>query len=266
MSLPVAVAQFAALADKRHNRAAITGLVASAAAGGARLVVLPENSMWSHPDTSVDPFTASENLDGEFTAFLADLAREHTVWLVCGMTERTEALGKVHNTLVVFDDTGKLVTRYRKVHLYDAFGYHESDFVAPGPISEPATFELDGFRFGILTCYELRFPESARRLAVAGADALVLPAAWVAGPMKEDHWITLLRARAIENTVYMIAADQTGPTCIGQSTVIDPGGVIVTGAGPAPGRAEALLDLDRIAAVRETTPSLSQRRFEVVAR
>lgn len=266
MTLHVAAAQFAAAPDKHHNRAIITELVARSAAEGARLVALPENAMWSHPDSGTDLFPIAEALDGEFAAFLGDLARQHAVWIVCGMTERVDRLGKVHNTLVVVDDSGKQVTHYRKVHLYDAFGYRESDHVEPGSITDPAVFEADGLRVGILTCYDLRFPESARRLADAGADLFVLPAAWVAGPMKEEHWSTLLRARAIENTVYVLAAGQTGPVCVGQSTLIDPAGVVVAGAGPAPGVITGAVDTKRIATVREINPVLAHRRFTTVER
>lgn len=266
MTLEVAAAQFAAVPNKIDNRLAITDLVAAAVAQGAELVALPENAMWSHPDSTTDLAPIAEPLDGEFAGFLADLARRHGVAIICGMTERADDLGKVYNTVVAIDGTGEQVGHYRKVHLYDAFGYQESDHVVPGPIADPIVFTVGGVRVGWLTCYDLRFPESARRLVDAGAELLVLPAAWVAGPMKEDHWTTLLRARAIENTIYVLAAGQTGPVCVGQSCLIDPAGVMVASAGPVPGVITAAVDTERVAAVRKTNPALAMRRFAVVER
>ncbi len=108
-----------------------------------------------------------------------------------------------------------VLARYRKLHLYDAFGQRESDWVEPGELAEPETFELDGLRFGLMTCYDLRFPEVGRLLADAGADVFVVPAEWVRGPLKEHHWRTLLHARAIENTVFVAAADHPPPLGVG---------------------------------------------------
>ena len=110
---------------------------------------------------------------------------------------------------------------YRKIHLYDSFGYRESDRLAPGPSSR-SLVDVGGFRVGLMTCYDLRFPELARALVDRGAEVLVVPAAWVAGPRKVDHWRTLLRARAIENTVFVVAAGQPGPRYTGHSMVVGP--------------------------------------------
>ncbi len=116
---------------------------------------------------------------------------------------------------------------------------------------------------GLLICYEIRFPELPRLLALAGAEVLLVPAAWVAGPLKEDHWTTLLRARALENTVYVAASDQVGPVFVGRSMLVDPLGVIVAGAGEDPGLVLGEVDLERIATARDRLPLLQQRREEI---
>ena len=266
MSLKIAAAQFPAGPEKSDNRDAIAELVRQAVADSARLVVLPENAMYSHPDSSTDLFPIAESLDGEFVQFISHTARENRIWIIIGMTESVPSLRKVHNTVIAVDDQGNVVARYRKVHLYDAFGYRESDAVEPGPVSEPETFVVDGVTVGLMTCYDLRFPESARRVADAGVDAIAIPAAWVAGPMKEDHWWTLLRARALENTVYMVASGQTGPVCIGQSAIVDPFSVVTASAGPRPGVVTSTIRNERVAEVRKTVPVLGHRRFAVVER
>ncbi|MEV8150396.1 carbon-nitrogen hydrolase family protein [Arthrobacter sp. NPDC080073] len=261
MSPKVAVAQFSAGTDKAQNRKNIAALIAEAASEGSELVVLPENSMYSHPDSSVDLYPHSEDLDGEFASFLREAARSNGLWVVAGMTESIHGTRKVHNTVVVVNPDGVLQATYRKIHLYDAFGYRESDSVQAGELDEPTTFSIDGTTFGLMTCYDLRFPESARRLVDVGADAIVVPAAWVAGPLKEEHWSTLIRARAIENTVYVAAAGQTGPVCIGRSVIVDPAGVVKADAGPQPGLATRLLSAERLAEVRRVVPVLEHRRF-----
>jgi predicted amidohydrolase len=155
---------------------------------------------------------------------------------------------------------------YRKEHLYDAFGQTESDWVEPGDPGEPATFVLGGLRFGLMTCYDLRFPELARTLVDADADVLVVPAEWVRGPLKEHHWTTLLAARAIENTMYVVAADHPTPIGVGHSQVVDPQGVVLAGVGTGEGIAVAALERAAIDRVRAVNPSLRVRRYAVVPR
>ncbi|HEX4225366.1 MAG TPA: carbon-nitrogen hydrolase family protein [Pseudonocardiaceae bacterium] len=261
MSVTVAVAQFAAGPDKRANRKFAVEAIASAADAGAELVILPENSMYSDPKHST---TDAEALDGEFATTVADTAKANRVTVIAGMTERLTDDTRPSNTLIAVDRTGNQIGVYRKVHLYDAFGYRESDRITPAAIAPPVTFDLGGLRFAMMTCYDLRFPEMARYLLDAGANALALPAAWLVGPAKEDHWQTLVRARAIENTCYVLAAGQTGPHYCAQSLIADPMGTVLAAAGEAPGHAIATLSADRIDAVRATNPSLTNRRFTVL--
>jgi predicted amidohydrolase len=263
MSVRVAVGQFAAGTDKAANLEIVAGLIGEAAAAGASLVVLPENSMYTDPNPAADASAWAEPLDGPFAARVAELARSARIAVVVGMTETLEGEDRATNLLLAVDESGEQLGVYRKLHLYDAFGYRESDRIRPAEHAEPLTFTLGGLCFGAMTCYDLRFPEMARRLVDAGAEALLLPAAWVAGPAKEDHWTTLVRARAIENTAWVLAAGQTGPVCAGQSMVADPMGVVLASAGEAPGLAVAELDRARLDDVRTRNPSLANRRFAV---
>jgi predicted amidohydrolase len=259
----VAVAQFSAGLDKDVNRKLVVEAIGAAADAGADLVITPEYSMyWDAKNVGSDP-NHPEPLDGPFATAVRETARAKGVAVVAGMSETVEDDRRPSNTLVAVNATGELLGVYRKVHLYDAFGFRESDTIRPAPITTPLTFTVGDLTFGAMTCYDLRFPEMARTLVDAGANALILPAAWVVGPAKEDQWTTLVRARAIENTVYVCAAGQTGPYCAGQSLIADPMGAVVAGAGESPGLAVARLSADRIEAVRTKNPSLANRRFTV---
>lgn len=183
--------------------------------------------------------------------------------VVAGVNERLDEPGRISNTLVAAGPAGDFVAEYRKIHLYDAFGYRESAIVRPGEIGNPETFTVEGVTFGMQTCYDVRFPEVTRRIVDAGADVLALPAAWVPGPLKEDHWRTLARARAIENTIYVAAAGQCAPTGAGNSMLVDPMGVVTAGLGESPGVVAGEVSPERVAAVREKNPALRLRRFTV---
>ena len=264
-TLAIAVGQFSPTADAAANLALIGELVAEASDQGARVVVFPEYSSYF-----VDPFDESllanaQDLDGPFTRALTALAFEHDVVVVAGLLERAGDDRHVRNTVVAVDVSGVIAT-YRKLHLYDAFGQRESDWIEPGRLDPPETFEMAGLRFGLMTCYDLRFPEVSRLLVDAGADVLLVPAEWVRGPLKEHHWSTLLHARAIENTVFVAAADHPPPLGVGHSMVIDPQGVQVAAIGTSAGIAVAHLDSDAVERVRRVNPALALRRLKVVPR
>ena len=258
------VAQFAPGEDKAANLASIRRLVADARARGSDLVVFPEYSMFTVPKMDERFVSSAERLDGPFVTALADLAAEHGIAIVCGVNEATDEGDRIHNTLLAIDGRGDVVATYRKLHLYDAFGYTESSLVRPGEIEPPQTFTVGELRFGLQTCYDLRFPEVTRRLVDADADVVLMPAEWVPGPLKEDHWTTLLRARAIENTVYLAAADQCGRSGAGNSMIVDPMGVVLASVGEEEGLGTATLDPARIERVREKNPAIRLRRFSVV--
>jgi deaminated glutathione amidase len=201
---------------------------------------------------------AAQPLDGPFVSRLRAATRECPTILM--MTVHVPAgTGKVHNTFVALRD-GAIIAEYRKLHLYDAFAGRESTNVEAGD-AVPPLVEVAGFKLGLMTCYDVRFPELARRLAADGADVLVLPAAWVKGPMKERHWEILTTARALENTCWLIAVGECGERNIGQSLVIDPLGVAVARAGEAPTLLFAEIDGERLAYARRILPALANRRF-----
>lgn len=265
-SIGVAVVQFAPGEDRVHNRDVVAGLIAVAASRGARLVVLPEYASYFADPLGPSFARNAEPLDGEFVAGLAAAAREHGVTVVAGLVERTDEAHKFSNTLVAVGESGELLATYRKQHLYDAFGARESEWVVPGPVEEPQTFTVDGVTVGLQTCYDLRFPEVTRRLADAGADLVAVPAEWVRGPLKEFHWTTLLAARAIENTLYVAAADHPPSIGVGASAIVDPMGVTVAALGETTGVAVAEVSTGRIHDVRERNPALALRRYRVVPR
>jgi predicted amidohydrolase len=253
--------QFAAGIDVDENLAAIGRLVARAS--GSDLVVFPEASMhdFGRPDLPLGPI--AQSVDGPFVAAVAAHARSLRATVVVGMFEASPDVERPFNTLVAIGPEGEVLGSYRKVHLYDSFGYRESDRLSAGDV-KPLTIKVGDLVVGLMTCYDLRFPEYARLLVDAGADVLAVPAAWVRGPLKEDHWETLVRARAIENTVYIVAAAQTGAAYVGSSLVVDPMGVAVARLGDEPGVITAELTLDRLREVRERNPSLANRRLPIV--
>jgi predicted amidohydrolase len=259
----VTVAQVAVTADHAANRQTVADAFGVAVRAEARLLVLPEYASAYDPH-GVGPEHA-EPLDGPFVTLLRDRAREHGVAVIAGVTLPGSDGDRAVNALVVVDGAGELAGVYRKVHLYDAFGYRESDRLEPGLAdAEPVTLRLGELTFGVLTCYDLRFPESARRLVDAGADVLVYPAAWVAGPLKADHWRTLLRARAIENTAAVLGVGMTGKGVTGCSLLAGPDGVVELELGEEQAFRTVDLDPAPIAAVRKANPSLVNRRYTVV--
>lgn len=250
----VALWQHASDLDPAVNRAALADLVVP----DADLVVLPEASSrdFGEPGSALAPF--AEPVDGPYAAELDALASRTGATVVAGTFETGDDPDRPWNTLVLTD--GEHRARYRKIHLYDSFGQRESDIVSPGPLT-PVVTDVGGARVGLMTCYDLRFPELARALSADGADVLVLPAAWVAGPRKIDHWTTLVRARAIENVCWVVAAAQPGPRYCGHSMVVAPTGDVVAEAGEDEAWLSAELDLDLVGETRERNPSLSNRRM-----
>jgi len=266
----VAVAQFAPGADEAANLEAIRRLAEDAAARGALLVVFPEYASYFTPQLGPDWADHAQTVHGPFVRALAEIAVELGIHLVAGMIELVPGeTERVANTLVVLDPAGELVAQYRKMHLYDAFGMRESDRIVAGPVwadDEAPLFAFGGFTVGLQTCYDVRFPEVTRRLVDAGADVVLLPSEWVRGPLKEHHWRTLVTARAIENTVYVVAADHAPPVGAGNSMVVDPLGVELVTVGEATDVGVAWISPARVAEVRRLNPALRLRRFAVVPR
>jgi deaminated glutathione amidase len=254
--LRVTVWQHASSLDPAENRAALASLADRA--GGSDLIVLPEAFARDFGEPGSDLTSYAEPLDGPFATALGALAATHDLAVVAGMFERSGQGDRPFNTLLLAQRDRQ--TCYRKIHLYDSFGYRESDTVAAGPV-RPVTTQVGGFRVGLMTCYDLRFPELARALAREGVDVLVVPAAWVAGTRKVMQWRTLLRARAIENVCWVVAAAQPGPRYCGHSMVVSPVGEVVAEAGEGEEFLDATLDLREVPDARAANPSLSNRRM-----
>jgi predicted amidohydrolase len=253
----VAVVQLSSGTDSAANREQVARTL-SGIEPDIDLVVLPEATMHDFGTSDHDLAAVAEPLDGPFVGLLAEQARRLGATVVAGMFEQTDGLP--YNTLVAVRPDGDVAATYRKIHLYDSFGYRESDRLMAGPI-EPAVFDVAELRLGLMTCYDLRFPELGRALVDAGALGFVVPAAWVAGPNKLDHWRTLVTARAIENTVVVIAAAQSGDRYVGHSLIVNATGSMVEAAGEGDAVLRADLSAPAISEVRDDNPSLRNRRM-----
>ena len=265
----VAVCQLNARADRAANLATARDLLQRAADAGADLAVLPEFTDYLGPAAGLPE---PEPVDGEYGQFFAKAAHELSMWVHAGsFHEIGPDPAHTFNTSLVFDRSGSLARVYRKIHLYDVeipgrVSYHESATVTAG--EEPATVTVDGVTIGLSICYDLRFPELYRHLAVhGGAQVLAVPAAFMLHTGR-DHWEVLLRARAIENQCYVVAAAQIGDhdpgrTCFGRSMIIDPWGTVLAQAPDTVGVTVADLDFDRLAGIRAELPSLANRRLPV---
>jgi predicted amidohydrolase len=262
----IAVAQFAPAADAAANLKTVGSMARTAAARGAGLVVFPEYSSYFAPTLGADFVAAAQPIDGEFIAGVRVLASELHIHIVIGLVERIDDPARFSNTLVAVTPNGDVVATYRKLHLYDAFGDRESEWVRSGEIESPQLFDFAGFKVGLQTCYDLRFPEVTRRLVDAGATLVAVPSEWVRGPLKEHHWRTLVIARALENTLYLAAADHAPPVGVGNSMIVDPMGVELATIGELTDVAVANISLARVAQVRALNPALELRRFSVIPR
>ncbi|RCW99647.1 carbon-nitrogen hydrolase family protein [Marinomonas foliarum] len=264
MSFITAVAQYAPNDNKEENLNSIEALVREAHKKGARLIVLPEYAIYT-VSTMDDRFVENaELLGGPSVTKIASLSLELNVAIVFGINEKASE-DRIHNTLIGIEK-GEVSALYRKVHLYDAFGYRESDKVIAAEPNNGSLLSVEGMNIGMQTCYDLRFPEVTRALVDSGADIIALPAEWIPGPLKEYHWNTLIRARAIENTVFILAADQSAPNGVGNSAIIDPMGITLASVGENSGVALAELSNERLGNVRKINPALTLRRYKVVGK
>ncbi|GIG19621.1 hydrolase [Cellulomonas chitinilytica] len=258
----ITVGQVSVSDDRAANRQLVAEAFAVAAQRRSDLLVLPEYA--SAFDKHGVGKAYAEPLGGPFVSLLRERAAATGVAVIAG-TVLPGAGDLAVNAVVAVDGSGELVGVYRKVHLYDAFGHRESDRLEAGPAdAPPLVMDVAGVRFGVLTCYDLRFPESARRVVDAGADALVVPAAWADGELKAMHWRTLAIARAIENTSAVVAVGQAGDGVVGRSVVVGPDGVVGLELDEQPGLRTVDLDAEALAAVRDRNPSLANRRYRVV--
>jgi deaminated glutathione amidase len=229
---------------------------------GAGMVVFPEAFM-SYFEVGISnevKLKDGEPVDGPFVSSMCVLAKKYGLWTVFGMREMIlddedeDKNKRSYNTTVVINSEGTVVSAYRKTHLYDAFGAKESERIKPGDaLFEP--IETPFGKIGLFVCYELRFPEVARYQAIHGADILIVPSGWVKGPLKETHWRSLVTARAIENTVYVIACDHVNSYYMGQSLFVDPMGVVLAQGTEEECLIPCRIDLNRVHEVRQKLPS-----------
>ena len=265
-TLRVACVQLTSRSDKAANIEKTEPLVGKAAAAGADVVVLPEK--WNAIGNAEELHAAAESLDGgESVDAMASWARTHGITLVGGsITERREGREKLSNTSVVFDPDGSIVGVYRKIHMFDVevggHVYRESDAEEAG--DEPVVVDTEGWRAGLTVCYDVRFPELYRILALEGAELVTVPAHFTLYTGK-DHWELLLRARAVENQYYVIAAAQIGETLpgrlsYGRSLIADPWGTVIAMAPDEETVIAAELDRRRLDEVRAKLPSLASRQ------
>ena len=255
--------------DKERNLAAAERLIQEAAERGARLVALPE--LFNCLGRKEQVIRAAEPVPGPTSRRMSTLARRLRITLLAGsLCERADGRDRVFNTSLLFDDSGSLLARYRKIHLFDVdlpgrVSYQESSWMAPG--RDVVSVETDHGRLGLSICYDLRFPELYRRLARQGCRILLVPSAFSL-PTGRDHWEVLLRSRAIENQAYVIAPNQCGQhtpgfaTC-GRSAIIDPWGVPLSVAPDGEGVILARLDARRQENIRRELPALSHRRLDL---
>ena len=278
----VTIAQLEVSADHGANLVVVRQACAEAARVRADLLVLPEYASGYDPrGVGVEH---AEPLTGPFVRLLREQTATTGMTIVAGMVTTADHEGAGHDAVhddAVHDDAGRAPARasnvvvvvrggevvgtYAKVHLYDAFGHRESDrFQAGDPAAEPLVVPVGDLTVGVMTCYDLRFPESARRLVDAGAQVLVVPAAWAAGPGKVEQWTVLARARAIENTCAVLAVGQAGKGVSGHSLLVGPDGAIGCELGDSAAVTSADIDAAGIMTERERNPSLANRRYGVV--
>ncbi|MCP1387604.1 carbon-nitrogen hydrolase family protein [Corynebacterium sp. TA-R-1] len=256
--------------DVRENIALLTPLIRDAAAAGATLIVLPEAASQAFDQGRLD--TQAEELDGQFATAMRKLADELSVTIVAGMfrpgdTNKVDGkeLNRVRNTALI---TGGGVHKgYDKIHAYDAFDYRESDTVQTG--NELVTFVHEGAVVGVAICFDIRFPEQFKALANRGAEVILVPTSWADGPGKLDQWRALTVARALDTGAFIVAPGQarpdwetkagedSGPTGIGHSAVVNPQGVRLAEAGYAPETLIVDIDLAEVAQARKALPLLT---------
>ena len=260
----IALAQIKSSTEKAVNLKLALELIKEAKTKGARMIAFPEFLMAFSPgsQSSEELTELAETIDGPFAASLVESAKTYGIHILATIYERCGLPNRVYDTALWIDADGRTAAVYRKLHLYDALGFKESDKFAAGKELTPP-LKTDLGRIGMMICYDLRFPELSRLLTLMGAEVLVAPSGWVEGDLKVEHWQTMVRARALENGCYVIAPDQVANIYIGHSMVVDPFGRIVVDLGETQGMEIVDLDLAMVGEVREKLPLLKNRRSDI---
>jgi predicted amidohydrolase len=262
------------LEDKEENLKLSLNFIREAAKKKARLICFPEFQMAFSPSyqSAKQLSKISESVDdGNFVFTLCSAAKRNKIDVIATIYERNtnnsnpKYNNRVFDTAIMINNKGIVCSIYRKIHLYDALGFKESiKMMAGDTIERPV--KISAGNVGLMICYDIRFPEMSRILTVEGANILVVPSAWVRGIMKEEHWQTMLKARAIENGSYVIAPNQIGKIFSGRSMVVDPFGTSLLDMGNREGMEVIEIDKSRIQKVRESLPLLKNRRTDVYKR
>lgn len=261
--LGVSVVQYAPHDRAGENLRAMEPWVDAAVSAGSHLVVFPEYSHAFSPRLGEQWAARAEFDDGEFVQGLVSLSQRHEgIVIIAGVLLRSPSDERPANVQIAVGPEG-ILARAEKIHLYDAFGASESTWIRPGVLSSPQVVTIGGMAVGMMACYDLRFPEVARRLADAGAEVVVVPAQWVPGPHKAHHFDTLVAARAIETQCFLVASDHPAPHGVGQSQIVDPHGVMQVKAGETPDILHATLDSAILHEVRASNLMSTARRFGV---
>jgi len=255
------LAQFTGRSTPESNLAAVRDFALEASQKQVTLLAFPEMLM-AVPQKDEPLRLIAEPLDGAFAAALAGIAKEFRLFLLATIWEKSQEHERVFNTALLFSPEGEILNAYRKLHLFDALNVQESRTMTPGQ-HLPAIASVSGCAVGVAICYDLRFPELFRHLAKSGAEVILVPSAWYAGTMKEEHWLTLLRARAIENTCYVVGINQVGAAFCGRSAVFDPYGVQLADGGERTALLCVPIDRDRLAEVRSKLPALRHIRNDL---
>ena len=264
----VALVQMRSSENKEENLKASVDFISRAADRKASLICFPEFQMAFSP-LKQSPKDLANNVaeyidGGNFVSALCRSAKRNKIGVIATVYERNKNKNefKVYDTAVIINKKGQITSVYRKLHLYNALGFRESDKLIQGnAIEKPVSTSVGNI--GLMICYDIRFPEMSRILTVNGADILVVPSAWVYGIMKENHWRTMIMARAIENGSYIIAPDQVGNIFSGRSMVADPFGTVLLDMGDKQGMDVVEIDKSRVMKVRESLPLLKNRRLDI---
>lgn len=264
--MKVSVSQFKSVRDIESNLRTIRSHIATAAESGSLLICFPEASMVAYESSREELVSIAAQHSARFIAEVSASAKAYAIDVFVGLYEPLDG-HRTRNTFAHVGADGSLKGRYEKLHLYDAFSFKESDKNRHGDLlpehAEVYVTDVGGVRFGILNCYDLRFPEISRIAVDKGADVLLYGAGWIAGSLKELHWETLLRARAIENTCYVLASCQPPPTSVGMSMGIDPSGLVIGGIAAVEGVVTVEVLPQRLRDVRKDLPCLEHRRYQI---
>ena len=262
-----AIAQVQSNTDKTANLKQALRLIDEAKSQAAEIIAFPEFLMaFSPASQSAAELTAvAESVDGPFIAALCDHAKAAKLAVLAAIYESSPIANRVYDSAVWIDAAGDIASVYRKLHLYDAFGFKESDKFHPGNDIAPL-FNFGDAHCGTMICYDLRFPELARMLTLAGANVLFAPSGWVQGDLKIEHWQTMIKARALENGCFVIAPNQVGNIYTGHSMAVDPLGRTLVDLQEKDELAVIEIDLQLVNEVRDKLPLLHNRRTDVYAK